>query len=679
MRSKGPILCIVQARTGSSRFPRKVLQEIGGYGALELTVRRLGLVKDIDRVVVATSDLPRDDEIEKLALNLGVNCFRGSESDVLERYVGAARQYEAGTVIRITGDCPFVDPYLISDMLEYYSEKSVDYLGNSNPPTYPDGLDVEIFDMSALEKAHQEASEQSDREHVTTYIRSNSSFRRKNYENPDDLSYMRWTLDERDDLYNLRSTFDLVDRNVAFDARKLAGRLMEQVDSSDNRLQSKRNEGMKMSKGQKLWRNARDIIPGGNMLLSKRPEMFLPEAWPSYYSKAEGAYVWDLEGNRFTDMSTMGVGTNILGYAHPEVDEAAISAIRASNMSTLNSPGEVYLAEKLIGMHPWAGGVRFARSGGEANAIAVRIARAFAKSDKVAVCGYHGWHDWYLSVNLTTEDGLSDHLLPGLSTEGVPSNLSGTVFPFRYNDYDALVNLVEQEGVGVIKMEVTRSEEPRDEFLQRVRTLCDQKNIVLIFDECSSGFRETFGGIHKKFNVEPDIAMFGKALGNGFAITAIVGRHDVMSSAQNSFISSTFWTERIGPEAALKCLEVMEREASWKKITEKGKLIRKSWLELAKKNGLEISLNGIAALSGFTFQSKNHQKYKTLISQEMLKRGFLAANSIYVSIAHTDDLIEEYLFHLCECFTLVAECENGRDIDGLLEGPVAHSGFSRLN
>ena len=145
MRSKGPILCIVQARTGSSRFPRKVLQEIGGYGALELTVRRLGLVKDIDRVVVATSDLPRDDEIEKLALNLGVNCFRGSESDVLERYVGAARQYEAGTVIRITGDCPFVDPYLISDMLEYYSEKSVDYLGNSNPPTYPDGLDVEII------------------------------------------------------------------------------------------------------------------------------------------------------------------------------------------------------------------------------------------------------------------------------------------------------------------------------------------------------------------------------------------------------------------------------------------------------------------------------------------------------------------------------------------------------
>ena len=318
-----------------------------------------------------------------------------------------------------------------------------------------------------------------------------------------------------------------------------------------------RNQGARLGTGQKLWQRAKRVIPGGNMLLSKRAEMFLPEQWPAYFSKAHGCHVWDLDGREYIDMSFMGIGTNTLGYGHPEVDDAVRQTITAGNMSTFNCPEEVYLAERLIELHPWADMVRLARSGGEANAIAIRIARAASGRDKAAICGYHGWHDWYLAANLGDDQNLAGHLLPGLEPRGVPQNLRGSVLPFRYNNFEELEALVRDHDIGVIKMEVSRNMGPEDNFLQKVRKLATDNNIVLIFDECTSGFRQTFGGLHKLYGVEPDIAIFGKALGNGYAITAVIGRRAVMEAAQSTFISSTFWTERIGPTAALKTLEVM--------------------------------------------------------------------------------------------------------------------------
>jgi glutamate-1-semialdehyde aminotransferase len=220
----------------------------------------------------------------------------------------------------------------------------------------------------------------------------------------------------------------------------------------------------------------------------------------------------------------MGIGTNILGYGHPEVDEVVMKTVRDGNMSTLNSPEEVNLAEKLIEMHPWSSSVRFARSGGEANAIAIRIARSASGRDNVAICGYHGWHDWYLSANLNNNKSLDGHLLSGLEPNGVPKNLKETVFPFKYNEIDELKKIVKEKNIGIIKMEVYRNIEPKDNFLKKVREIATDNKIILIFDECTSGFRETFGGIHKKYSVDPDMAMFGKALGNGYAITAVLGR-----------------------------------------------------------------------------------------------------------------------------------------------------------
>lgn len=435
-----------------------------------------------------------------------------------------------------------------------------------------------------------------------------------------------------------------------------------------------------MRTGQNLYKNAKKIIPGGTMLLSKRPELFLPENWPSYFSKTKGCQVWDLDDNEYTDMSIMGIGTNTLGYGNDEVDAAVMETVKKGNMSTFSCPEEVYLAEKLIEINPWADMVRFARSGGEANSIAIRIARAASGKDKVAICGYHGWHDWYLSANHNEGDELSGHLLPGLTPNGVPKNLKDTVYPFHYNNFDELLKIVDQNDIGVIKMEVVRNFGPEDDFLQKVRDLATSRNIVLIFDECTSGFRETFGGIYKKYGVEPDMAMYGKTIGNGYALTAVVGKRSVMEAAQKTFISSTFWTERIGPTAALATLKVMEQTKSWETITEQGKKMQNCWSDLANKHEVDITINGIPSLSTYSFNSDHGMEYKTFVTQEMLKKGFLASTNFYACTAHTDDKIAAYFDALDDVYHTISQCEKGnKTISELLEGPVCHSGFKRLN
>jgi glutamate-1-semialdehyde 2,1-aminomutase len=435
-----------------------------------------------------------------------------------------------------------------------------------------------------------------------------------------------------------------------------------------------------MGTGQELYKKAKNLIPGGTMLLSKRPEMFLPELWPSYFSKAKGCSVWDLDGKEFIDMSIMGIGTNTLGYGNDEVDAAVIEVVRKGNMSTLNCPEEVYLAEKLIEINPWADMVRFARSGGEANSIAIRIARAASGKDKVAICGYHGWHDWYISANHNGGDELSGHLLGGLSPKGVPKNLKDTVYPFNYNNYQELLSIVDNNDIGVIKMEVVRNFGPKDDFLLKVRQLASERNIVLIFDECTSGFRETFGGIHKKYGIEPDMAMYGKTIGNGYALTAIVGKRSVMEAAQSTFISSTFWTERIGPTAALATLKVMEEIKSWEIITSIGNEMRKGWQQLADEHDLKITISGIPSLSTYSFNCSHALEYKTFIAQEMLAKGYLASTNFYASTAHNEDNLRLYFEALSDVYKVISDCENGNaNIKDLLKGPLCHAGFKRLN
>ena len=610
---------------------------------------------------------------------MGYDCEQGSENDVLERYVNAAKAHKADAVVRITGDCPLVDPELVDECIRLFRAANVDYFSNTNPPTYPDGLDIEIVTFAALEQAMRESDKQYDHEHVTPYIQEIGRFNTSGIYNDEDLSGLRWTVDEPTDFEVITNIFTYFFPDVHFTWQQVLELQRKLPNLFAANQQIIRNEGAKMGTGQKLWKRAKKVIPGGNMLLSKRAEMFLPDQWPAYFSKSKGCKLWDLDDKEYVDMSIMGIGTNILGYGRKEVDDAVRKTIDAGNMSTLNCPEEVYLAEKLIEIHSWADMVRFARSGGEANAIAIRIARAAAGKDKVAMCGYHGWHDWYLAANLGNDTNLAEHLLPGLAPNGVPQVLRETIFPFSYNNFSELEALVNENDIGVIKMEVVRNKEPEDDFLHKVRKLATENGIVLIFDECTSGFRETFGGLHKKYGVEPDIAMFGKALGNGYGITAIIGKREVMEVAQTTFISSTFWTERIGPTAALKTLEVMEQLKSWEQITHTGSVITAKWKALATKHDLSIVTNGLSALTGFSFNSPNALAYKTLITQEMLAQGYLAGTSVFVCTEHTPDIVNKYFEVLEPVFALVKECEDGRDVMSLLKGPVCHSGFKRLN
>lgn len=437
---------------------------------------------------------------------------------------------------------------------------------------------------------------------------------------------------------------------------------------------------IKKGKGEALWEKAKRLIPGGSQLLSKRAEMFLPGSWPAYYKKAKGIEITDLDGRKYLDFSIMGVGACALGYADKEVDNAVKRAVDQGSMSTLNSPEEVELAKLLCDIHPWAKKVRYARTGGEAMAIAVRIARAHSGKSKVAFCGYHGWTDWYLATNLNNKNGLNEHLLPGLDPVGVPPALQGTVLPFSYNRIDELKKLIaKHKDVGVIVVETVRHTEPKHDFLKKVRALATKVGAVLIFDEITVGWRVSIGGAHLHYGVFPDIAVLGKSIANGYAMSAIIGKEKVMDSAQKTFISSTFWTERIGPTAAIATIQKMKRVRLPIHLKRIGALIGNGWERLAKKHDLKIQIHGPEALVGFNFDyAEDSQAIRTLFTQEMLRRGFLASSSVYISFAHTEKNVKKYLKSVDAVFALIAEAIEMKKVSSLLEGPIAHSGFKRL-
>lgn len=433
-----------------------------------------------------------------------------------------------------------------------------------------------------------------------------------------------------------------------------------------------------MDEGEALWIRAKEVIAGGVSMVSKRPDMYMPHGWPTYFTRSKGFNLWDLDDNQWRDFCFMGLGTNLLGYSHPKVDAAVTRAISSGNLSTLNVPEEVFLAERLIAMHTWASKARFARTGAEACTMAVRLARASSGRDAVAFCGYHGWHDWYLAANVEQSDALTGHLLPGLLPRGVPGSLAGSAIPFRYNRLDELQSIIERRpDVGVIYLEVQRSTPPDPGFLEGVRALATKVGAVLVFDENTSAFRYGLGGMHLRYGVDPDVAVFGKTLGNGYAITAVLGIESVMESAQDTFMSSTFWTDRIGPAAALATLEVMAEENSPARAHSTGIRVQEGWLTLARENGLQIEVGGLPALANFTVPRLPAVSVKTYIFSEMLKAGYLAGPNFYASTSHTEEAVDEYLDQISHVFAKLGKFDESDLAAALPEGP-AKSGFVRL-
>ena len=679
---KNNIIAIIQARQTSKRFPNKVLKKIGKDTLIEIVVKRLKKSKKINKIIVAIPKNSKQRNLKSILKKKKIEFFEGSEKNVLDRYYKTSLKYQPKYIVRITADCPLIDFQIVDKLTSIAERKNLDYVTNTQPPTFPDGLDVSVISFKALQNTWQKAKSDFDKEHVVTYIQKSKKFQSFNYSNSENLSLERWTVDESEDLVVIKNILKRF-KNLNFswkDVIKLKKNKPELFWNNSNFLRDEGSINGELNPGQLLWKRAKKIIPGGNMLLSKRPQLFLPNKWPTYFKKAKGCNVTGIDNINYLDCSIMGIGTNILGYGHPEVDEAVKKVIKKGNMSTFNCPEEVYLSEKLLKMHPWAQMVKLTRSGGEANAVAIRIARSFTKKkDKIAICGYHGWHDWYLAANLKSKKNLKSHLLPDLEINGVPKSLKNSTFSFEYNNIKQFKELIKNHDIGIVKMEVSRNLRPKEQFLQKIRKITESKGIVLIFDECTSGFRESFGGLHLKYNVIPDIAIFGKALGNGYAINAVVGKKNIMNFAQTSFISSTFWTERIGPAAALKTLSVMEKNKSWKFITNQGKKIKNFWVNEAKKNNFDVETFGLDALAQFKIPSINFQKYKTYISQEMLKQRILASDTIYLSTEHTDKVLQKYYFYMSKIFKIIGECESGGNIDRLLETPISVNTFKRLN
>lgn len=435
-------------------------------------------------------------------------------------------------------------------------------------------------------------------------------------------------------------------------------------------------EELKKGLGIDLYSQAKTLIPGGTQLLSKRPEMFAPDIWPSYYSKAKGCEVWDLDGRKFIDMSIMAVGACILGYADDEVDDAVIRAVRDGVNASLNCPEEVKLAEALIEIHPWFQMVRYARSGGEAMGMAVRIARAHTKRDIVLFSGYHGWNDWYLAANLSDNSNLDSQLMPGLHANGVPRGLLGTAIPFDANSIESLRNKIkgQEHKIAAIIIEPARGEDAPAGYLNALRDFSSEIGAVLIFDEITSGYRMCAGGIHRNYGIFPDMAVFAKSMANGYAMSAVLGVEKIMQAAQTTFISSTNWTDRVGPVAALTTLKKYQREHAEKKLIASGNQVKDFWRQAALAEGLDINVTGLPTLAAFAFNSPKSMEMNTRFTIEMLKEGFLGFRQFKPSLAHNHEVLGRYQAAVQRIFKILAADPDCVELDT----PRHHSGFQRL-
>jgi glutamate-1-semialdehyde 2,1-aminomutase len=437
---------------------------------------------------------------------------------------------------------------------------------------------------------------------------------------------------------------------------------------------------------QAVYTEAKQLIPGGTQLLSKRPEMFAPDQWPAYYREARGCEVVDFDERPFIDMTHCGVGSCLLGYADPDVVDAVVRRVQLGSMCTLNNPEEVELARLLIDLHPWAEQVRYCRTGGEAMAMAVRIARAATGRDRVAFCGYHGWSDWYLSANLPESsqadgnDRLQGHLLPGLEPAGVPTGLSGTALPFNFQQIDELRAHVRDHGgnLAAVVMEPTRSVHPQPGFLEDVRQICDDCGAALVFDEITTGWRLHLGGVHLKYGVSPDVVVFAKALGNGHPMAAVLGRSRIMQAAQTSFISSTYWTEGVGPTAALAAVRKMQTVDVPAHVERIGDRFRHGWQTLGQEHGVPATATGHPALLHLGFDHPEAAALGTLLTVRMLQRGYLTGSGFYPTWAHHERHVDRYFKAAEPVFAELAQAVVAGDIRQRIGGPVRHGGFARL-
>jgi glutamate-1-semialdehyde aminotransferase/spore coat polysaccharide biosynthesis protein SpsF (cytidylyltransferase family)/predicted dehydrogenase len=680
---EGPVIAIIQARMGSSRLPGKSLAEIEKRPMLWHVIHRVKRASLIDRVVVATSTSPADDAIEKMCRENDVPCYRGSEHDVLDRFYGAARAEKASQVVRITADCPLIDPEVIDRVVRRFQRGDLDYASNAMVRSYPDGLDTEIFSFSALERAWHEASRTSEREHVTPYLRSDK-FRTANVENNSTPFYQhyRWTVDEVEDLEFIRAVYRALRDRESFGMKDVL-ELIEKtpgLDKMNSEILSNRGyykslfeeayaaaaQRRPIEKSKAWLGRAEKVIPGASQTFSKGSNQHVRGVAPVFLAKGKGCRVWDVDGNEYIDY-IQGLLPNILGYANEEVNAAVAEQLGQGHSFSLPHPLEVELAERLTQLIPCAEKVRFGKNGSDATSGAVRGARALTGRELIACCGYHGWQDWY--IGSTTRNA------------GVPHAVRALTHPFVYNDLGSLQKLLNDDKgeFAAVIIEPVNFWPPSAGFLEGVRDLAHEHGALLIFDEICSGFHFGLGGAQKKFGVTPDLACFGKAMGNGFPIACVVGRADLMKVFEDIFFSFTFGGEVASMAAAMKVLDVLENTDALARMDANGRLLQEGLNALAKEARLQdrVKCIGYPSWSLIKFldtDGKDSFLVRSLFTQECVKRGVLLLTTHNMTAAHDPLAIEQTLRVYAEvCKTVskwLSEAHPEEHLEGEMIQPV---------
>ncbi len=677
-------LVLIQARMGSSRFPGKVLEDLSGHPMLWHVVNRVRRAGRVDKVVVATTDRAVDDAIARFCEREGVGCFRGSEHDVLDRFYQAARANRADVVVRITADCPLIDPAVIDKVLARFERGDCDYACNIMRYTYPDGLDTEVFSFEALERAWREANKPSEREHVTPYLRSDK-FRTANVESETPVSPVqcRWTVDHPADLEFVRKVYEALSGNGEFGFREVFDLLKERPNLATIQAETITNEGYykslyqqatagaapkrRLEQSQAWLDRARKVIPGCAQTFSKGYTQYVQGVAPIFLQRGKGCRVWDVDGNEYIDY-VQGLLPNILGYAHDEVNAAAAAQLAEGHSFSLPHPLEVQLAERLTRLIPCAEMVRFGKNGSDATSGAVRAARAFTGRDRIACCGYHGWQDWY--IGSTTRNA------------GVPKAVRDLTHPFPYNDLASLERLLAEHAgeFAAVIMEPVNFVEPAPGFLQGVKESAHKHGALLIFDEICVGFHFGLGGAQKLFGVTPDLACFGKAMGNGFPISCVLGRADVMRTFEEIFYSFTFAGEVGSMAAAMKVLDILEQTDALARMEGNGRTLQDGINAMAKESGLGQRVRAIGrpqwSLLKFSDQNgADSPLLKNLFQQEAVKRGVLFLATHNLTAAHDSSAIHQTLEVYAEVLKTLASWVGDSDPARFLEGPMSQPVF----
>ena len=677
-------LAIIQARMSSTRLPGKSLATVSDHPMLWHVVDRVGKAKLLDRVIVATSDGHADDPIAVFCEQNKFQCFRGSEEDVLDRYYQAAKLHGGEILVRVTADCPLIDPEIIDRVISRFQMGDCDYVSNVLRYTYPDGLDTEVFSFRALEQAWREARKPSEREHVTPYLRT-GNFRTANVESelPVQPGAFRWTVDRPADLEFVRRVYSELCGNGHFGFREIFQLVKARPDLVPAETPAISNEGYykslfrqaregaaprrSVAQSQSWFARSQKVIPGSSQTFSKGYTQFVQGVAPIFLKSGKGSRAWDVDGNEYIDF-IQGLLPNILGYANEEVNRAVNLQIAEGHSFSLPHPLEVQLAEKLTQIIPCAEMVRFGKNGSDATSGAVRAARAFTRRDRIACCGYHGWQDWY--IGSTTRNA------------GVPAAVCALTQPFRYNNPESLEKLLvahPNEFAAVILEPVT-FEDPKPGFLESVKELAHKHGALLIFDEICTGFRFGLGGAQKLFGVIPDLACFGKAMGNGFPIACVVGRADIMQVFTEIFFSFTFAGEVASMAAALKVLEILESTDALARMDANGRTLQDGVNVLAGEADLGRRLRCVgrpnwSLLRFMENDGSDSSVMKNLFQQECLKRGILIQVTHNISAAHGNLDIQQTLEAYAETIKTLAGWMQEKNPAQFLEGTPSEPVF----